>query len=401
MSKFTDGIYNFVNMLANRRSAIGQNVMYHTQLDRNSMEAAYLSGIGNKIVNIKSGYALNDTIAFEDTSAKEFYNDRLQSEVKRACRFMIAYGRGIIVMFEPGENLAEPMRANADKTRMVFRAFDGGMVTASQPDTDLTSRRYMKPRFYAVRGQQIHYSRVIDFTYIEPPEMIAGQYQYGGVSEFELIDAQMKNDGVVERASGTIVEKNATVFHKIVGYKDAIASGRESQVLAWVGACADARSIYGDGIIDSEDDIITVSQTLTNLSDVNMITLSRLAFVTGIPVSEFIGEQPKGLNSTGESDRQSLASTIENIQSEYLQRPLQELFTKLGLGKLEFKEIQSESVKQRVDSEAVVITNATNLAALGEDYSEYLRRYDIRNGSTLAEELAAAFGEVGGDEAAD
>lgn len=383
MNSFKDGLTNIINKLANRRSAPAANMLTHTVMPETEMQAAYLSGVGNKIVSIKSGYALNDTLQFGTDTERAQFNKYALAPVKLAAKMMLAFGRSIIVVFNRGDDLAVPASGSIDISRARIRVFDGGMVTVGDINLDLSDPRYLKPRYYMVRGKQIHYSRVIDFTYIKPPERDAGLYRWGGVSEFEIIRDQLANDAVVERASATIIEKNSTVYNKVVGFKDAIESGNEDTIISYCRLMADMRSIYGDGIIDAEDDVISVAQTLTNLSDANNITLSRLAFVTGIPVSEFIGEQAKGINSTGEADRLSLSSTIENLQSEYLLDPITQLAAKFGIVGVEFKEIQSESVSQRATVEKQVVETAVQLSNMGEDYRPYLERYNMKTTSPL------------------
>ena len=140
---------------------------------------------------------------------------------------------------------------------------------------------------------------MIDFTYVEPVEREAAIYRYGGISEFELIYAQLVNDAIIERAAPAIVEKNSTMFYRVKGFKQAIQDSKEQSMVDYFSKLETARSIYGAGILDLEDDVKTVDQTLANLHEVDQIALKRLAMVTGIPLMMFGGEQPKGLNATG------------------------------------------------------------------------------------------------------
>src|SRR5699024_37500 len=222
--KFIDGLTNVVNHLINRRSVQNTNTIERNRMDDSEMRALLVTGLGSKIVRLKTGYALNDTLVFTDDRQKVLYNRHLQKPVKRAAKFALAFGRGIIVLNERGEVLSTPRTRPVDMERTRFSVFSGDMVVPVDVSIDLTDPRYMKPKFYMVNGHQFHYTRVIDFTYVEPAEQDASLYKYGGVSEFELIRNQIVNDGIVERASGAIVEKNATVFHKIKGIKESLAA---------------------------------------------------------------------------------------------------------------------------------------------------------------------------------
>ena len=56
--------------------------------------------------------------------------------------------------------------------------------------------RYNQAQDYYVRGNKVDVSRVIDFTYVDPVDTDKGTYQYGGISEYELIYEQLINDGI-------------------------------------------------------------------------------------------------------------------------------------------------------------------------------------------------------------
>lgn len=375
--KFLDGLTAVVNHLINRRSAQANNVIERTRMTDAEMRAMLVTGLGSKIVRLKTGYALNDTLAFKDEAQKALYQRHLQRSVKRASKFMLAFGRGVIVLNEQGEDMSTPRTRSVDMTRTRFSVFSGDMVHPLDVSIDLSNPRYMRPRYYTINGHDFHYSRVIDFTYVEPAEQDASIYKYGGVSEFELIRNQIINDGVVERASGAIVEKNATVFHKIKGFKESLAAGQDQELIDYYSKLADLRSIYGDGIIDAEDDVISVTQALTNLADVDQITLRRLAMVTGIPLSVLVGENVRGLNSSGDNERETFQDTIENLQFDYMLDPICNLTEACDMGVVEFAENQGGSALERIEYDTKVIQNAEVLWRLGEDYRHYLNQNEV------------------------
>lgn len=373
---FKDGMVNIVNGLANRRSAIATNIIVSTRLDDGQLRAIFKTGLGAKIVSIKTGYALNDTLQFDSEKDKQLYDRVLQRSVKKAAKFMIGFGRGIILMNERGADLSKPA-IDVDMAKVRLQVFSGDMVTAQDMSFDLSDDRYQKPRYYSVRGKLFHYTRVIDFSYFMPPELDLPTYRYGGISEFEMIHTQLINDGIVERASGTILEKNSTLFHKIKGFADAVRCGDDEYLIQYYAKLAELRSIYGDGVIDSEDDVISIAQTLTNLDAVDNITIRRLALVTSIPVPMLVGESVKGLNSSGSQERQSFQDMVENLQFDYLLDPIEELCRAYGIDDVRFKENQGGTAAERMDFETKVIDNAVKLDALGEDYRAYLKEHDI------------------------
>jgi hypothetical protein len=377
MGNFLDGITSLFNGLANRRNVVANNAVYSQRIGYEQLRQIAKTGLGSKIIRLKAGYSLNDTLQFSSTEDRIFYERALQKEVKRAGRNMLAYGRGIIVIYERGKSLSEPMSGIPDMASVRIRGFAGDMVTATDASVDLNDVRYLKPRFYSVRGVQIHHTRVVDFRYVEPPELDLPQYQYGGISEFELIYSQIINDGIVERAAPAILEKNATLFYKVKDFKDLMMAGREDDLLKYFARLEDGRSVYGAGLIDAEDDAFVLDQTLTNLADVDMITLRRLAMVTGIPLALLVGENVKGLNSTGDNERAAFQDMIETLQSDYLLDPINDLMRKLGQGFVEFKDNQGQTAGDRMMFETQAIANAEKLYIMGEDHRGYLERHAV------------------------
>lgn len=389
---FADGLVNVLSQLTNKRNAMAANVFDHRRLSDSQLRAVYKSGLGAKICKIKAGYALNDTLQFDSEGDKEYYDTLLAHDVLKAARYMVGFGRGIIVLYQQGDNLTQPFRRN-DDLPVKQRVFSGDMVTCGDYDTDFESDRYYKPRYYTVRGTQIHHTRVVDFVYFEPPEQDAPYYQFGGISEFEMIHPQLVNDGVVERASGSIIEKNATVFYGVDGFRDALARGKDKDLVRYFSALEDNRSIYGAGLVDKNDTVTSVSQALTNLSEVDNVTLRRLAMVTGIPLAWLIGENVKGLNSTGDNERQIFQDMVESVQYDHLLQPINRLMNLHNRKPVSFKENQGESALGRLEYENKVILGAKTLYDMGEDHAEYLDRHGV----TQKDEMTTFFSSDGND----
>jgi hypothetical protein len=377
-NKFTDGLKDVFSGLINKRNGVNRNVVTSRKLSDDELRTMYKSGLMSKIFRLKAGYSLNDTIKFDSTEDEEFYNKRLAKHVKRATKYMMGFGRGVIIMFNEGDNLdtvLKPGDCKADTLQL--RVFSGDMVTALSPIYDLRSPRYYKPTHYIVNGQQVHWTRVIDLTYYEPTERDMPDYDYGGISESELIYDQFVADGIVQRASSTIIDKASTFVYKIKGYKDSIAMKKEADIVQYVSTCEDGRSIYGALVTDADDMVEVLNQSLADLDKVDNIVLRRLAMVTGLGMTVLIGEQASGLNSSGQSERQGFQDTIENLQSDYLLEPINLLAKVFGLGELSFKENQGQSASELIEYETKVVTNAKMLWEIAEDHATYLKEKDV------------------------
>ena len=369
---FKDGLRDMVNKLMNRRAGYNRNQIDSEKLSDQTLREVYNSGLMSKVVRLKSGYALNDTIQFEDTAKEELYNQRLADSFKQATKFMLGFGRGIIVVFARNDSLSDPLSRSADPSTLMCRVFSGDIAKAQSPVIDLRSERYNKPRYYIVKGETIHHSRVIDLTYFMPSDQDLPTYNYGGISETQLIYSQIINDGIVERAAGTIVDKASTPVYAIEGFKEALHMKKEGEIVEYVTVSEDARGIAGALIIDKNDAVDILSQSIADLDKVDNITLRRLAMMTGIPLSILVGEAVNGLNATGDSEREVMNDTITNLQSDYLFKGLQRLAEIFGLGVVKFKENQGQTPEEAVDYDMKAVQVAEKLYMMGEDYKTYL-----------------------------
>jgi len=168
MSKFLDGITSLTNALANRRTAAHSNRMESSRVDWDELRAMYRSGMGSKIIRLKSGTALNDTLQFDTVEDKELYEKKLARLVKDCAKFMLAFGRAMIVIHDKGADLSEPLSSSFDQSTVCYHVFSGDMIYVQSVNLDLSSPNYFKPTRYSVRAATIHPSRVIDFTYVKP-----------------------------------------------------------------------------------------------------------------------------------------------------------------------------------------------------------------------------------------
>ena len=393
--RFADGITSLTSKLANRRNAHSNDRMTSSRVDWDELRAIYKTGVGSKIIRIKSGIALNDTLQFESENDREYYEARLQQHVKNSCKFMLAFGRGLIVIQEPGADLSQPLPKITDWSKVNYQVFSGDMVYVQSIEYNLSSPNYYKPRFYSVRGFTIHPSRVVDMTYVDPVEFDAPEYFFGGISEFELIRNELVSDQIVQRAVPAILEKSSTLFYKVDGFKELLADRKSTELVEYFSQLENLRSIYGAGIVDKEDEIEVHAQSLSNLAESDMITLRRLAMVTGLSLSTLVGEPPKGLNGSGEGDRQVDMQTIKGLQSEYLLDKINRLMIMHERGRVWFKENQGQSDKDRIAQETEVVKNALILWQMGMDYEKYLED----NGVIENDPFEVMFGKPEEDEA--
>ncbi len=370
---FTDSLRSAVSNLMNRRSAINTNVITSQRLPLHLLREINRTGMYKRIISLKTDGVMKNNWVFKDEKeSAEFYNKH-KAEIYEAVQSMFAYGRGLLVIVSENEPSSTPLNpSNLVNGRYRIKSYTGDMITAQGVNFDVSSERYHKPDTYYVQDEIIHHSRVVDFTYIKPPELIAGQYHYGGMSEAELIYPQLISDGVVERAASTMLEKSSSIIYKMKDFRDAVAKGKADKVISFINASEDMRSVVNSTVIDSEDDIVTVDQQLNNLPETNKISLQRIAMISSTPYSILLGEGSPGFGTSAAVEKTVWNETLEGLQERYVIPKITEFMAIFGLSAPERKPDQNITALEKVKFQKEILGNIPLMTAAGLDTSKYL-----------------------------
>ena len=166
--KYLDGLQSLTNQMANTRNPSVTNRVVSSAVDKEELNAIYKTGLGGKIVRIKSSHVFKEGFTSESEKSEEFVNKKMTAALKKATVWMLAFGRGVVLIDNGDKDLMKPLTSVNTET-VKFKTFSGYDTTTSVSNTnDITDDRYYKPTYYYIRGATIHYSRIIDLTYIEP-----------------------------------------------------------------------------------------------------------------------------------------------------------------------------------------------------------------------------------------
>lgn len=376
--KFSDGMQSLTNSLANSRSASATNGFFDFRLSETELKAIYKTGLYSKILRMKTGAALREGSFEFDTPGEELvFNQRLLPLIKEAARYQLAFGRGVIALCSKTQRQDQPLIDGTNLNSLELRVFDDTLLSVTDYDRDLLSPRYYRPKTYMVRGVNFHWSRIIEFNYVEPIEDERHEYEFAGIPEPELIYEQLINDAVVQRSSGSILEKSSTLFYKLAGFAEKLQNKQENAVVRFFTALENLRSNYGAGIVDKDDEIQVISQQLAGFKEIDESSLRRVAMVTGIPVPYLMGENVRGLDSSGDTERQVFTDNIKDYRNDYLLTPINILMQRIGFGTVRAAESTNLSAIEQMNYEGKIIDNAFKMAQIGEDFHTYLEERDI------------------------
>lgn len=179
---------------------------------------------------------------------------------------------------------------------------------------------YFIPETWFVLGQEVHASRLLYLAADEVNMLLKPAYNFFGIAP-----AQIAADSVShfikdrEAASRLLHKYSLLVFKTDMG--SALYSGNPEELYSRVKVLADFRDNNSVIIIDKEDeDIVTVTTSLSGVTDVVRLSLELMPIMFRQPLTKFLGISPGGMNATGESD--------ENNWNEYVLSQCEKIFRK-------------------------------------------------------------------------
>lgn len=379
-TNYTDGAANMVNMLANTRNSLYTNTEVAVKMSAGEMRQWYINGLFSKIIRIIVNYSLQDAFTFENEEDEKYYNEVLAPIVAKACSYQLGFGRGAVLIFRrENDVLSNPLPAGSIGKRLAkFRVFSGDEVSAMAQTMSITSPRYDEPYSYTMSSASgVSWTRVVDFTYLEPSHNDLSTYDYGGVSLAQMVRDDLVSLGIVKKANASIIEKMSTLFYKMEGFDSRMELGQEGEVLKFMALLESARSIYGAGVVDKNTDVTVTNQTLSGIKDIYDIAIESLAATTGIPVPMLVGQPVKGLNSAGDTEKQVFNDNMDAHLKNYIYPNVCRLGRILGMGKITLKESNNLNATEQVAYEKTVLGNAELLMRVGGDQYSYLVEKDM------------------------
>ena len=249
--------------------------------------------------------------------------ERALMEAQRAAR---QYGTGVIVMMSTEAPLESPL--NYDQVRegdlKSLQYFDRYDISVTAREHDMFDSNFGAPVWYDLHPShggtplRVHHSRVLRFDGIRPPTR-SGFTIYDqdfGVSRLiPLIKSILQDESAVTAIAHMLQEASIPVLH-VSGLRELGAAGREAgePTPEQLGADINAmKSVFRLMMLDEpgRETFERVAIAFSGVADLLDRGPQRVAAAGRIPMTRFMGEPPKGMNATGESDGRNYIIMME------------------------------------------------------------------------------------------
>ena len=250
----------------------------------------------------------------------------VETALNQAMKAADQYGTGVVVMMSGESKLDEPLDLNrireGDVTALHY--FDRYDLSITSRNYDIYSPFYGQPEWYFVHPAHasapftVHRSRVLRFDGIRPPTRSGFSIydQDFGVSVLVPIIVSLLEDQAGASAVAHMMQEASIPVLHIAGLREAIAGGGDpdEQTPEQIGAQINAgKSIYRLLMLDEpgREEFMRIAVQFGGLADIMDKFPERVAAALDIPYTRFMGNPPKGMNATGESDQDNYILMME------------------------------------------------------------------------------------------
>ncbi len=225
-------------------------------------------------------------------------------------------------------------------------------------------------------------------TFVGAPilERLAPNYKYYGMSIYQSIWSAIVNDQVIMTSVANITYRSSIRHYRLKDLNQLMLAGKSEVVLERMALLDSSVGVFGSAVMDSEDEMQVISQSLTGLPEIDKRSAERLSAATGIPATILLGKSPDGQNSTGKSDENNMGIYVEQYQEKML-LPIERLFKAMAASvgvnseklKVSFKSPTIIHASERPEYDEKILNNASSMLnglGLPEDV---VRRYLYEN----------------------
>lgn len=342
MRHVRDSLANLVSGLGGEKDKATSNYFYVTEMTQEQLTAMFRGDwVSRKCVLIPADDSTRQWRSWqaEDEQIKKIEAAErrlgLRHKVRKAMIKGRLYGGGALIMGTADTaDTTQPLeieRIGIDGLQFVH-AVSRHELNAVDVITDLASPWYGEPKYYerhTVDGNplRLHPSRVIRFIGTELPDEQRQQSQQGwGDSVLQGVQDAIQNQAMVSQAIAAMVHEAKFDVIKIPDLAQTLSTKAGVTLLTERFQYANvAKSIINSILLDKDEDWERVQSNFAQLDSIGELYLIIASGAVDIPVTRMLGQSPRGLNSTGESDIRNYYDRIKSDQENTLTPAIERL----------------------------------------------------------------------------
>jgi phage-related protein (TIGR01555 family) len=174
---------------------------------------------------------------------------------------------------------------------------------------------WYNPTMWMVQGQQIHHTRLLKFVSNEVSDLLKPAYSFGGISLSQLGKRSVDNWKKIRRAVSEIICA-FNVFVLKLNMTEATET-EDDEVFKRAELFNNLKENLGLLMIDGDEEFESVSSPLTGLEELAAQAQEHCAADWSIPLEEYLGLQPTGLNASSEGSLRIFYDLVHSKQESF------------------------------------------------------------------------------------
>lgn len=225
-----------------------------------------------------------------------------------------AYGGSAMLLgVDDGQKFDKPVKEDAIKAVRWLVVLRPREIRPVSYHADPSSGLYGKPKMYAVHRESsgqvasaqfnVHHSRIIRFDGIKVSRRHTSANNGWGDSVLNRLFEPLADFQQSFKTLPTLISEFSQGVHKMKDLASLLmGEGGEDVVKKRLETMDIGRSVLRSLVIDADDDFTRVQTPVSGLADLLDRVAKRFAAAADMPVSMVLGDQPSGLNATGEQN---------------------------------------------------------------------------------------------------
>lgn len=334
-----DGLINLITRMGTGRDKNALSQFGFNPIARAELENLFRDDwVGNKIVRIpaqdmtrngREWKASPDQVRDLEKAEREL---KLSSVLQRALIWQRLYG-GSAILVDDGNNPSSPI--NPERVRRggirAFHVLGRERLNITELERDIRSPNFGMPKNVTLAigtetNTQLHPSRLIYFHGAETPDTDMVD-DFWGDSVLRAVYSAVRNAASSQENIAGLVHEAKSDIIAVKGLAQQVQDpqAKEALLARW-GLAKFSKSNNGAMLIDADnEEYIERQLNFTNYDDLMMAFLVIVSGAADIPATRMLGQAPKGLNATGESDLRNYYNSIESAQQAILGPALEKI----------------------------------------------------------------------------
>lgn len=268
-------------------------------------------------------------VVYKIEEAEKYYN--IKEVVANALKNERLYGGSVVIPIfndEPApEELREPQNFDDIKEGSIasFRHLDRWSIYKVISDLfNPLATNFLAPNYMilAYGGQPIHMSRLVTLKGEYVPIRLYQSNNWWGKSILQDLYQLLLSVATIERVVCDLSKKATFDVIKYDGLKKVVSDPTGMiNLQSKMAAINFFQSTFKTTVIDANDDYIHFENNFKGYKEILDYLIKRVSGRSGIPITKLLGEQQKGMNSSGnaENDEKNFIATVEIYQTNKIE----------------------------------------------------------------------------------